>query len=665
VSADAFVGRTSHVAVVAGRETREEVELQPGIAVEGRVVDDETGAALEGASVVVHAGGSTADFGALAFGPPYGRTRTDANGRFRVATLPREAVATVAAEVAGRTREGVTVRAVDGVVRPSPVEIRLAPAGRIVGVVRGDDGGPLARAQVFVYRAADAQLFRRDPRSRRTFADGRQLSAIRADTAEDGSFAVGGLALGVEHVAVAEASGFLRSPEKTGLVALRESTDVRTEISLEPAAEVVLRLVDRKGRPVAATMALVRVGSSSEIEETTDDGTLVLESLDAGEHEIGLDVPGFLRATETVRVERGGRASRTVALDPGAEVRGVAVDEKGEPLPFASVSVAPASSNDSSSETESLKDERSSTAGPDGAFAVGGLPPGDCVLVASWYRPDAVARKTRERLPVVAPSSGVRVVLAAQASVSMRLLAPDGKPYAGHVNRWWGRTELEMAVGTIVPDGRVVWDQLADGEYRLEARTGRYATVRRTVTLRPSEALDLGDVRLSEGVEISGRVVAPDGTPVVGASVSAADQTASTDERGTFRLPRLDPGPWTLFAEAAGRARAEVEVHAGAGSAPVEVVLPRGALVRGRVLDARGEPPPGGSPILALPAGTSPNHPAGVPWTDDRGRFELRMPPGRWRFALVGSKGGEVPLDGEWTFVEGETRDLVLRPATR
>jgi hypothetical protein len=46
------------------------------------------------------------------------------------------------------------------------------------------------------------------------------------------------------------------------------------------------------------------------------------------------------------------------------------------------------------------------------------------------------------------------------------------------------------------------------------------------------------------------------------------------------------------------------------------------------------------------------------------GRFEARFRAGRHRFHVTLDDGTTVPY-GEWTFVEGETRDLVLRPVGR
>jgi protocatechuate 3,4-dioxygenase beta subunit len=75
--------------------------------------------------------------------------------------------------------------------------------------------------------------------------------------------------------------------------------------------------------------------------------------------------------------------------------------------------------------------------------------------------------------------------------------------------------------------------------------------------------------------------------------------TATTDEQGGFRFDGVAPGRYRLAAQKSGfvrpfgpgpRPMSEVEVTTPGGATPVELVLQRGAVIAGRVVDAAGEP---------------------------------------------------------------------------
>ena len=98
---------------------------------------------------------------------------------------------------------------------PSPVVVRLALGGTVVGVVRDPDGRPVANATVYVMPAAVEEL-RQNPQGWRIGEAGVREQAATATSGGHGTYRVAGLALGVEYVAVAEAEGFAWSPEVEG-----------------------------------------------------------------------------------------------------------------------------------------------------------------------------------------------------------------------------------------------------------------------------------------------------------------------------------------------------------------------------------------------------------------------------------------------------------------
>ena len=80
------------------------------------------------------------------------------------------------------------------------------------------------------------------------------------------------------------------------------------------------------------------------------------------------------------------------------------------------------------------------------------------------------------------------------------------------------------------------------------------------------------DDDLEQGVFLEGIVVDPELLPVGGAQVSSGDLTASTDDRGEFRLGPMEPGSHGVLAEKSGYTSASMEVLVGS-EAPSRIVL--------------------------------------------------------------------------------------------
>jgi len=114
-------------------------------------------------------------------------------------------------------------------------------------------------------------------------------------------------------------------------------------------------------------------------------------------------------------------------------------------------------------------------------------------------------------------------------------------------------------------------------------------------------------LRLIRGGSLRGTVIAPDGRPVAGASVSlgvaaradwfgAADDEPAvlstvTDEAGAFAFDAVPPGRRPLVVDAEGFVpwtRDYVKIEEGVEHAPVAAVLDPGLAIRGRVLDDAG-----------------------------------------------------------------------------
>lgn len=188
------------------------------------------------------------------------------------------------------------------------------------------------------------------------------------------------------------------------------------------------------------------------------------------------------------------------------------------------------------------------------------------------------------------------------ATIAGRILDSEGRPVpfaevsastAPHgIFRAQVRTDADGAYSLPVWGGAHYWVELEGGHYRSDATPNRHE-----IYLVPGEARLDADFRLDRpaGMSIAGVVVGPDGEPAAGASLSGktsggAYRYAQTDELGRFRLTDIAAGEDIRFqAHKVGMGRAESGlIAAGAGEVVMRLVPP--PVIRGRVVDANGDP---------------------------------------------------------------------------
>lgn len=670
--ADGFAGdEKEDVEVEAGAEATVAVELEAGVAFDGTVVDVRDGKPVAGARVVADSSGSVGGFAVASSRAPFDRTRTDDEGRFRVRGVPEGSVTTLEVTAEGYQKGELSLRILDGKVTPGPAVVRLTPGGRIVGVVRDPAGKPLAGATVYVMRAWETEL-RKNPRMSSWSSDGTHSEAAKAATDDAGRYVVGNLALDEEYVAVASAEGFARSAEATGLNLDLQRLEATADLVVRKPAGLVVRLVDLDEKPVLEP-AQVQVGEfiGGTRKTAPDEGNEYrFAGLNVGETRVSVTASSFRPAKATPVLEAGVTTELVVHLDPGASVEGVVVGDDGNPVPGAEVSVGPAKANEKVPAFDDhvwyLMDDRNAKTDAEGRFRVAGLEPGEVVVGAEkGFGPSGQpVLRPREVLRVRAPAKDLRLFVVALGSASLRLVTPDGKPWAGSAYLLYARHGEGKGGGSeSVKDGVVRIHSLPRGAVDVSIAVEGYAPIDRTFESRLGEHKDLGDVRLDPGVEIHGRVLDLAGNPVAGARVAARgpSEGATTDARGTFVLPHQPRT--TVRVEASADGFLDAEADAVPGGPLVEFRLAHGALVRGVVRTADGKPATDTS-ILAVrldPAGQPLKGPDDREWdrSGEDGKVKWRLPAGRWRFALGLPSGEEIPLT-DLTLSEGDTKDLDL-----
>jgi hypothetical protein len=412
-----------------------------------------------------------------------------------------------------------------------------------------------------------------------------------------------------------------------------------------------LRVVvtDPDGAPVAAT---VQAGESPTL--TTDARGAVELNLPVGWMTVDVEARGFLRdRVPGVAIVSSETRTLTVPLRRAAALRGVVLDERGEPREGAVAFVRVASGE--------RVQVRSDAAG---RFALlDALAPGPARLLFSSAEPTPLAAA----LDLAVPLEGLDVVvsLAPCPTLAGRVVAAGGPvEHASLICRDAPHTQGEVHVDA---EGRLTAPAaLALGpwtyELRLQAPSG-------LVTIAPIDlaAAATGRVFVAGGeCALEGVVRDEDGAPLALAPlalfVDAGDRRARStaqrsDARGRFAFEGLPAGRAVVYAHPDARGGFALLDLTGP-RAQVDLRAPRRALITAQVRDADG------APVIGVPLLAVPDEPLleRLP-LDDRG--EARASSGA-RFGLPHGWAGRVEADPRALEVVARTRGArraVLAPA--
>ena len=274
----------------------------------------------------------------------------------------------------------------------------------------------------------------------------------------------------------------------------------------------------------------------------------------------------------------------TLVLAPAA-VDGVVVEgEEGKPIAGAQLSV----------EGVPFTSPRTTT-DESGAFHFAFVPfeATAVVAIASGYKSARVTLGPRED----APTPRLKIVLRAAPAVDGDVTDTDGKPIHAKVVACEGKP-FEVAVesaddGTFqLPPSTVGCEAFAqhaemgfsdaalvvEGR-RLSLRLGSPGAISGFVVDEDGRALDAFSVGVESFVPARGVVGRPGGTTAF--------------DGGRFKLEKLVPGSYVLTAVAAGRPPVrsdKIDVRAGAVTANVKIVIARGGIVEGKVVDDQQAP---------------------------------------------------------------------------
>jgi len=551
---------------------------------------------------------------------------------------------------------------------PEALSLALAPTASVAGrVVDAEGSKPLAGVRLLAR------------------ADGE--AAYLARSGADGRYTIRGLPPRTYRLSVDDDRFVSWSRPVTVAAGQSETQDV----PLARGATLVGRVVDEQGGPIEGAWAQVARGGESAFRafvrslegegtvRTGRDGSFRATRLRPGEGQ-RLDVRHDdyeERSVGGIALTAGAtRSGLTVVLRHGLSVRGAVKDEEGRPLAEAEVTLSSSLTFRSGrggiqvSFIGPASQVRRET-GPDGRFEFRGLKPGDYTVSA---RRAGFARATVDPVKVGGTRADpLDLVLRPGATISGFLHDRSGSGASG-----WsvaarpagqqggtpfgpGAIRTEEPTG---PDGAFLLEGLTAGEaYDLQAMGTSVLGPRKAGAVAPAEGVEL---TVTGAGQVHGRVVEaesgraipdfqlryqPDAQGGVRFFVRAGpggghgpyEKRPFHAEDGTFLLEDVPAGRWTVEGFAAGYqsgSASGVTVGEGEAAEGVEVRLPKGGVIAGKVLESRT-----GRPILDVAvraelagggAGMSAIRTLGEGGdnearTDAEGRYEIAgLAPGTW-----------------------------------
>jgi uncharacterized GH25 family protein len=309
-----------------------DLQLQPGVVVQGRVVAEDGGAPIAGAKVSLTTQFQTSFQAAPTPGREHGlQVQTDNGGFFRFANAPREGAITLSAEApeyASAERTGLQIRT-DAL---NEFDLALSRGTPITGVVVDARGTPIGSAQITA-----------------TAMSAKVPASVNVHCGSDGAFATPNLRDGPYRL-TATANGY---EDK----AVQATAGEEVKVVMEQRCQVKLRVLGARGAPVKAYSLSLRrffpsnpgsIGKVLEFPENqritpadyhgTDWATIAnvpvgefMFQIADNEHAKTLSPPFQVTAgqNQAPQVE--------VTLTMGAGVTGLVVDDRGQPVADATV----------------------------------------------------------------------------------------------------------------------------------------------------------------------------------------------------------------------------------------------------------------------------------------------------------------------------------------
>lgn len=592
------------------------------------------------------------------------KTTTDADGNFRI---PRLRPGPYSLDVEAGGYQQVQERTQIEASAEEFLEVRLEAGGVLRGIVRGENGDPIADVEV---RARSATQERGGFRGRGGRRGGGRISV---ETDAQGVFLFDTLATGEYRLD-------FRHDDWLPDEVTAQTGDPRLEVTLVQGESVTGRVVDQSGEAIADARVSVRgEGRGARPRGGRSDAQ--------GFFRVG----GFRAQTQTLSVRARGFTNweseiagtadlGDIVLAPAVIISGVVLDPDGAPLPGVRVRGQLAQGNADFFGGRGGRGERGGRGGRGGRdgnpmgrrVSVNDNSDADGVFVLELPEPEGEWTVTARQSGLQEATTGALTVrgndvtdvtlqLKLGVVLSGTVTGPSGEGIKGATVRLrtgGGRGGRGMAAffgrggssARTEADGTYLLSGVAPGDYTLRVTAEGFAQAE-VADLALSEGIPMiQDVRLARAKELTGIVVDGSGTPIVGADLfmfgagmnrRPAAVTSLAD--GSFTIPGLGDDEVQVRVSATGYSTRTIQ-DVIAEESPLRIELDQAYELAGIVVDAETGEPVAGARITARK--NSNDEDAG-----NRGRAMRRFGQGR-KSARTTSSGEFTLTDvdaGEWS----------------
>lgn len=257
------------------------------------------------------------------------------------------------------------------------------------------------------------------------------------------------------------------------------------------------------------------------------------------------------------------------------------------------------------------------------------------------------------------------------AAITGRIVTASGAPLAGAdvllnsatVNNRW----IKPLTTTTNAKGFFTFEEVDGGRLRVDAKLKGFASQPLWLEAAVDRAVALPDIVMEPQAVVKGYVRSDSGLPLPGVEVVATRLTRKVEEQifhskadvsGHYDLLGLPAGEWRI--QAFGDPGVAVVVNLAIGEIRLLDLQPSMAEISGRLLNAEGAPMLGLIIVTCMAENRSwiGQYEEVTAWSEDTGRFRLRLPQGKYTLVAVGL----APFCGltSITQVEGGMRDLSL-----
>lgn len=451
--------------------------------------------------------------------------------------------------------------------------------GSISGTVVDESGNPIKNANVFVYLVDNLQI------------------RNSGWTDSNGNYSINNLNSG-DYIVQIYAEGWIKQQRTDYVTVIASNNTSQINFTLRPGGSITGTVLDEQGKPITnARVCAVPVNESSiRTYYCVDDyGNYLINSLDSGDYIVEAKAEGWIiqQWAEHVTVNPPNKTGNiNFTLKKGGSISGQVVDEQGQPIVKALVTIS-----DNSSSYLCRTDDI-------GKYVFQSLISGTYevnVRATGWIK-----QTYKNRVEVVAPNdiSNINFTLQRGGSISGQVIDDSGNPINNaNVNVYSIDDALITYFSNTDDLGNYIVSSMKSGEYRIQIRasgwiTQEYST--NVIVYAPNDTSQINFTLHPEG-SISGTISDEQETPITNADVLAVPVNGNSissvnrsNTSGNYLITGLESGDYIVKVQAKGWIKQQriepVTVTASQKTENINFILKRGGSISGQVLDEQKQP---------------------------------------------------------------------------